>query len=232
LVDRDCDLDSPPVFPDLPLCESQVRFQSAVCDHGAYAFPFPDCIACQQRLPHEKKMHTYHCLRVCVVCWWWFGVKRTRSTRRVFIGSRSLKVPQSTRFARDPTRSSFRTVGLQRARSCSLSCRLQAHPRVCCPVHPPRWPPHTIRSVCASQILCWLTRPPGRRIICRTCMSSPDILSYRPPQTVVYAVVIFGMWNIPGARTLINPLKLFTIGWHELCHIIAVGRRSIACTRY
>ncbi|KAI6149837.1 peptidase M50B-like-domain-containing protein [Pisolithus tinctorius] len=39
--------------------------------------------------------------------------------------------------------------------------------------------------------------------------------------TVVYAVVIFGIWNIPGARTLINPLKLFTIGWHELCHIIA-----------
>ncbi|KAF8552414.1 hypothetical protein OG21DRAFT_126683 [Imleria badia] len=39
--------------------------------------------------------------------------------------------------------------------------------------------------------------------------------------TVVYAVVIFGLWNIPGARTLINPLKLLTIGWHELCHIIA-----------
>ncbi|EGN96597.1 hypothetical protein SERLA73DRAFT_58655, partial [Serpula lacrymans var. lacrymans S7.3] len=38
---------------------------------------------------------------------------------------------------------------------------------------------------------------------------------------VVYAVVIFGVWNIPGARTLINPLKLFTIGWHELCHIVA-----------
>ncbi|CDO73276.1 hypothetical protein BN946_scf185008.g38 [Trametes cinnabarina] len=36
---------------------------------------------------------------------------------------------------------------------------------------------------------------------------------------VVYAVVIFAFWNIPGARTVINPLKLFTIGWHELCHI-------------
>lgn len=36
---------------------------------------------------------------------------------------------------------------------------------------------------------------------------------------VVYAVVIFAFWNIPGARNLINPLKLFTIGWHELCHI-------------
>ncbi|EKM49999.1 uncharacterized protein PHACADRAFT_264473 [Phanerochaete carnosa HHB-10118-sp] len=38
---------------------------------------------------------------------------------------------------------------------------------------------------------------------------------------VVYTVVIFALWNIPGARVLINPLKLFTIGWHELCHITA-----------
>ncbi|CAL1714688.1 unnamed protein product [Somion occarium] len=37
---------------------------------------------------------------------------------------------------------------------------------------------------------------------------------------VVYAVVIFALWNIPGARVLINPLKLLTIGWHELCHIV------------
>ncbi|KAI0073276.1 hypothetical protein K474DRAFT_1678024 [Panus rudis PR-1116 ss-1] len=36
---------------------------------------------------------------------------------------------------------------------------------------------------------------------------------------VVYAVIIFALWNIPGARVLINPLKLLTIGWHELCHI-------------
>ncbi|KAH8093803.1 peptidase M50B-like-domain-containing protein [Cristinia sonorae] len=36
----------------------------------------------------------------------------------------------------------------------------------------------------------------------------------------VYAVVIFAFWNIPGARVLINPLKMLTIGWHELCHII------------
>lgn len=35
----------------------------------------------------------------------------------------------------------------------------------------------------------------------------------------VYAVVIFAFWNVPGARVLINPLKLLTIGWHELCHI-------------
>ncbi|EIW79250.1 hypothetical protein CONPUDRAFT_83520 [Coniophora puteana RWD-64-598 SS2] len=39
--------------------------------------------------------------------------------------------------------------------------------------------------------------------------------------TAVYTVVIFGLWNIPGARILITPLKLFTIGWHELCHIVA-----------
>ncbi|KAI9509126.1 peptidase M50B-like-domain-containing protein [Russula earlei] len=37
---------------------------------------------------------------------------------------------------------------------------------------------------------------------------------------LVYAVVLFGLWNIPGARLLINPLKLFAIGWHELCHAI------------
>lgn len=36
------------------------------------------------------------------------------------------------------------------------------------------------------------------------------------------AVVIFGFWNVPVVRTLINPLKLFTIGLHELCHITAV----------
>lgn len=36
------------------------------------------------------------------------------------------------------------------------------------------------------------------------------------------AVIIFGFWNVPVVRNLINPLKLFTIGWHELCHISAV----------
>ena len=44
-----------------------------------------------------------------------------------------------------------------------------------------------------------------------------------PRQIVVYAVVIFAVWNIPAVRNVINPLKLFTIGWHELCHIIAVS---------
>lgn len=34
-------------------------------------------------------------------------------------------------------------------------------------------------------------------------------------------VIIFGVWNIPGARILINPLKLLTIGFHELCHVVA-----------
>lgn len=43
------------------------------------------------------------------------------------------------------------------------------------------------------------------------------------------AVIIFGFWNVPGVRNCINPLKLFTIGWHELCHIIAV-RPSLATT--
>ena len=36
-------------------------------------------------------------------------------------------------------------------------------------------------------------------------------------------VIIFAVWNVPGVRNLINPLKLFTIGWHELCHIAAVS---------
>ncbi|KAI0051039.1 hypothetical protein FA95DRAFT_1555082 [Auriscalpium vulgare] len=36
---------------------------------------------------------------------------------------------------------------------------------------------------------------------------------------VVYSVVLFGLWTIPGARVAINPLKLFAIGWHELCHV-------------
>ncbi|KAH9970973.1 peptidase M50B-like-domain-containing protein [Lactifluus volemus] len=39
-------------------------------------------------------------------------------------------------------------------------------------------------------------------------------------QIVVYAVVLFGLWNIPGVRLIINPLKLFAIGWHELSHAI------------
>lgn len=38
---------------------------------------------------------------------------------------------------------------------------------------------------------------------------------------IAYCVVIFGVWNLPLFKTLINPLKLFTIGWHELSHIIA-----------
>ncbi|KAH6916173.1 peptidase M50B-like-domain-containing protein [Coprinopsis sp. MPI-PUGE-AT-0042] len=38
---------------------------------------------------------------------------------------------------------------------------------------------------------------------------------------IAMAVVIFGFWNVPVIRNLINPLKLFTIGWHELCHITA-----------
>lgn len=38
---------------------------------------------------------------------------------------------------------------------------------------------------------------------------------------VVYTVVIFALWVIPGARVIITPLKLFTIGWHEFCHIVA-----------
>jgi len=38
---------------------------------------------------------------------------------------------------------------------------------------------------------------------------------------IVFLVVISVSWNMPGLRTCIRPFKLFTIGWHELCHIVA-----------
>jgi len=36
------------------------------------------------------------------------------------------------------------------------------------------------------------------------------------------SVVIFGFWNVPGIRNIINPLKLFTIGIHEFSHMVVV----------
>lgn len=38
--------------------------------------------------------------------------------------------------------------------------------------------------------------------------------------TISMSVIIFGVWNVPGLRNLIGPLKLFTIGLHELCHVV------------
>ncbi|KZV99963.1 hypothetical protein EXIGLDRAFT_604847, partial [Exidia glandulosa HHB12029] len=35
---------------------------------------------------------------------------------------------------------------------------------------------------------------------------------------VVFTIVVFALWVLPLFRVLIN---LFTIGWHELCHVIA-----------
>ncbi len=52
--------------------------------------------------------------------------------------------------------------------------------------------------------------------------TNSPLQSLRLPQIVVYAVIIFAAWVIPGARVVITPLKLFTIGWHELCHITMV----------
>ncbi|KAI0954933.1 hypothetical protein AcW1_006677 [Taiwanofungus camphoratus] len=64
------------------------------------------------------------------------------------------------------------------------------------------------------------------------CVSSPlamraeQSITVSPNQVptlyviVVYTVVIFALWIIPGARVLITPLKLFTIGCHEFCHIV------------
>jgi hypothetical protein len=42
------------------------------------------------------------------------------------------------------------------------------------------------------------------------------------------AVVIFGFWNVPGVRNFIIPLKMFSIGLHEMCHVIAVSILSHA----
>ncbi len=38
----------------------------------------------------------------------------------------------------------------------------------------------------------------------------------------VFLVLAIPFWFLPGARTVIAPLKLFVIGWHELCHMLAV----------
>lgn len=37
--------------------------------------------------------------------------------------------------------------------------------------------------------------------------------------SVVLLVVAFAFWTFPVVRIMINPLKLFVIGWHEFCHI-------------
>ncbi|KIM32740.1 hypothetical protein M408DRAFT_326485 [Serendipita vermifera MAFF 305830] len=39
--------------------------------------------------------------------------------------------------------------------------------------------------------------------------------------SVVLLVVAFALWTFPVVRVVINPLKLFVIGWHEFCHIAA-----------
>lgn len=39
--------------------------------------------------------------------------------------------------------------------------------------------------------------------------------------TVVLLVIAFAFWTFPVVRVVINPLKLFVIGWHEFCHIAA-----------
>lgn len=47
-------------------------------------------------------------------------------------------------------------------------------------------------------------------------------------QILAMAVIIFGFWNVPIVRNFINPLKLFTIGLHEFCHISAVSLRHVS----
>lgn len=66
--------------------------------------------------------------------------------------------------------------------------------------------------------------PPSRMSSSTSYVSSSSFMSHQFTriQIVVYFVVILALWNLPGARVVINPLKLMTIGWHELCHITAV----------
>ncbi|KAF8270674.1 hypothetical protein EI94DRAFT_1698652 [Lactarius quietus] len=40
------------------------------------------------------------------------------------------------------------------------------------------------------------------------------------------AVILFGLWKIPGARVIVNLLKLFAIGWHDVCHATFTPRRA------
>ncbi|THU99121.1 hypothetical protein K435DRAFT_508685 [Dendrothele bispora CBS 962.96] len=67
------------------------------------------------------------------------------------------------------------------------------------------------------------TRPP---LAPPTASSSPSSITPTDDQIVVLyviiamSVVIFGFWNVPGIRNIINPLKLFTIGLHEFCHMV------------
>ncbi|KAJ7634127.1 peptidase M50B-like-domain-containing protein [Mycena polygramma] len=68
------------------------------------------------------------------------------------------------------------------------------------------------------------TRPPiapPLGSLAPSTLPSPASLQPSGEQIIAFAVVIFGFWNVPGVRHCINPLKLFTIGWHELCHITA-----------
>ncbi|KIJ55320.1 hypothetical protein M422DRAFT_23924 [Sphaerobolus stellatus SS14] len=38
---------------------------------------------------------------------------------------------------------------------------------------------------------------------------------------LVYVTLVFAVWSVPIIRLVITPIKLFTIGWHELCHALA-----------
>ncbi|KAF7370721.1 hypothetical protein MSAN_00705300 [Mycena sanguinolenta] len=87
------------------------------------------------------------------------------------------------------------------------------------PTRPPIAPPQgtTFSSATPSSSL----EPSGEQIVVlyvvRQCFFRTKIKA----KTLDSLVVIFGFWNVPGVRNCINPLKLFTIGWHELCHIAA-----------
>ena len=103
--------------------------------------------------------------------------------------------------------------------------------------HPPQHPLHkTSKAAPSSLHPTRCVAPPHAPVslihtrsvvgpLCRK-FASPYRHTVRVPNTdgqiVVYAVILFGLWNIPGARVIINPLKLFAIGWHEVCHAALV----------
>ena len=103
--------------------------------------------------------------------------------------------------------------------------------RLCRPLCPPSTKCVFRPLACERRAYGRFPRPPAPRIIRRSFITLPIHATHSfdrlatpfSRQIVVYAVVIFAVWNIPAVRNVINPLKLFTIGWHELCHIIAVS---------
>lgn len=69
------------------------------------------------------------------------------------------------------------------------------------------------------------TPPPRPPVAPKIAPSPPNITPTHDQAVVIYVIlvyitVVFAIWNAPVVRNIIIPFKLFTIGWHELCHTI------------